>query len=159
MSDIRSNMLPPGLRVQAYALIDLLLTLIEVAQSETDPDFDSTLIRLVIVEATIHPLLTGAPTEMLNWPELPESVLGSISRVLIAERANLPRETVRRKANALISADQVEEAGHGMLRADSRLTDAATRARVNAGVAAVKKCLARIEAAARMNEPPRRVIR
>ena len=152
MSDSDPSMLPPGLRTQAYALIDLLLTLVELAREHTELDTDAMLIRMVIAEATMHPLVVSQRTrsEIMDWPELPESVRGSISRVLIAERANLPRETVRRKVNALIKEGMVEEAGHGKVRGNHLLAGPLAQDRVAAGVAAVKKCLAMIEAS---NQP------
>ncbi len=152
MSQAGSQLLPSGLRMQAYALLDLLLTLSELGRQLTDLDYDSMIIRMIVAEATLHPLLVTQKkqTEMLDWPELPESVRASISRVLIAERANLPRETVRRKVNALIECGSLEDAGHGKVRGNHLLESPAAADKVASGVQAVRKCMMRLEAASRV---------
>lgn len=145
---VSSQLLPTGVRSQAYAVLDLLLTLVELARDTTELDYDATFIRLIVAEATMHPLMSGPKkrSELVSWPVLPNSLRGDISRVLIAERANLPRETVRRKVNALIDAGKLQDAGHGKVRGNHLLADPATLSRLQLAVAAVNRCYARLNA-------------
>lgn len=111
-------MLESDVRPKAFAAIELFLDLTHIARSMFKSDIESTLIWFSITEATLRPLmLDDAVPETKKLMKKPASEdLGTISRVAIADRTGLPRETVRRKINALIKAGLVAEERPGNIR-------------------------------------------
>jgi DNA-binding transcriptional ArsR family regulator len=113
-----TDQLPPDVRPRAFAGVELLLDVMYVAQSFVGLELESVLIYFCVAEATMRPLVLGPnpPGALINTPLPPEEARGSISRLLIADRTGLPRETVRRKTNALIEAGLLYEDKQGGVR-------------------------------------------
>ncbi len=111
-------MLESDVRPKAFAAIELFLDLTHIARSMFKSDIESTLIWFSITEATLRPLMLDdavpVTKKLLKKPASED--LGTISRVAIADRTGLPRETVRRKINALIKAGLVAEERPGNIR-------------------------------------------
>jgi hypothetical protein len=129
----------PDLRPKVYAALELLLDVWHVARASTAVDPESLMIYLCIMEATMRPLVLGAerPAEVLTSVHPDEAYRGSISRLLVAERLDLPRETVRRKITAMVKAGLLMQDKEGRVRVVSRLTEArvaAAPAEVHAAV-------------------------
>ncbi len=118
-----SDELPPDVRPRAFAAVELLLDVIYVARAVVDADLESMLIYFCVAEATMRPLVLGpnAPSELINVALPSDAARGSISRLLIADRTGLPRETVRRKTNALIKAGTLYEDEDGCVRSPRNL--------------------------------------
>jgi len=91
-----------------------------------DMDLETLLIFLVVNEAAMRPLLVGpkARLDLIDEPSPPDEARGSLSRNLIADRAGLARETVRRKVNALIETGLFTETRDGEVRPTPLLSDA-----------------------------------
>jgi DeoR/GlpR family transcriptional regulator of sugar metabolism len=66
----------------------------------------------------MRPLLVGpnAPLEIMDNAYPDDEARGSISRLMIAERRGLARETVRRKVNKLIKSGMLYETEDGRAR-------------------------------------------
>ena len=111
-------MLESDVRPKAFAAVELFLDLTHVARSLFKSDMESTLIWFSITEATLRPLMLddAVPAEKKLSVKPKSEDLGAISRVAIADRTGLPRETVRRKVNALLTAGLVIEEKTGSVR-------------------------------------------
>ncbi|NWG52638.1 MAG: hypothetical protein HXY28_02860 [Hydrogenophilaceae bacterium] len=107
-----TELLPPHVRPLSFAGSELLLDLVHAARTYFPVDLESLLIVACVNEATMRPFVLdpATPREVLHAPKPPESVRGSISRRMIADKLGLPRETVRRKTSEL--------AAMGVLRVD-----------------------------------------
>jgi len=112
------GMLEKETRPRAFAAIELFLDLNHVSRSMIAGDLETVLIWFSITEATLRPLMLDrdipSPRKQVKKP--PSADLGTISRIMIADRTGLPRETVRRKINALLEAGLVAEEQHGHVR-------------------------------------------
>lgn len=111
--------LPRNTRPRIYAACELILDMLWSVRSQTaDLDLETLLIFVVINEATMRPLVVGpnARLDLIDHPSPPDEARGSISRNLIADRASLPRETVRRKVNQLIRIGLLSETREGEVR-------------------------------------------
>lgn len=108
----------PDVRARAYAGVELLLDVIYIAQTRIGLDLESTLICYCVAEATMRPLVEAAKErpELLTMVLPPDEVRGSISRLLIADRTGLARETVRRKVRQLLDSGWLIEDGKRRLR-------------------------------------------
>jgi DNA-binding transcriptional ArsR family regulator len=141
-------LLPADTRPRAFAAVELLLDLLHQARSVIHPDLDleSVLIYYSISEATMRPLVLGAdvPPDVRRAVEPPEEYRGAISRVLIADRTGLSRETVRRKVNALLKAGLLTEDSHGRVRTTRNLGDPAIQKAVDDVFATVQRFDARL---------------
>ena len=138
--------LPPGLRGQTFAVVELLLDMIYAARSVAPFDLESVLIYYCVSEATMRPLVLGdTPPEVMNMPLPPEQYRGSISRLLVADRVGLPRETVRRKIAAMISSGLLTEDEEGRVRTTRNLAEPHVQKAVNDGHGAVTRYLARLK--------------
>jgi DNA-binding transcriptional ArsR family regulator len=98
--------LPPHIRPIAFAGAELALDIIHGLRQIFQVDIESALILLCVDEATMRPMMleTGLTEEQMRAPRLPPELRGSISRLMVAERTGLPRETVRRKIKELKKA-------------------------------------------------------
>lgn len=118
--------LPRHTRPRIYAASELFLDMLWSVRSRApDLDLETLLILLVVNEATMRPLLVGirARPDLIDEPNPPDEARGSLSRSLIAERAGLARETVRRKVNVLLDAGLLTESREGEVRIAPMLGD------------------------------------
>lgn len=138
--------LHPDIRPRAYAGVELLLDVIHAARSVVEADLESMLIYFCVAEASMRPLVLGpnARPDLANVAEPPDEARGSISRLLIADRTNLARETVRRKTNALIEAGVLYEDTQGGVRAPRNLNSPEIQKAANDVYAAAKRYDARL---------------
>ena len=141
-----SELLPPDVRPKAFAAVELLLDLTYIGQTIVRADLESMLIFMCVAEATMRPLVLGkdVPPETLLLAEPPDELRGSISRLTIADRTGLARETVRRKTNALIRMGLLSEAGDSRVRTVRIMRDAAVQAAAREGFAAVQRYIIRM---------------
>lgn len=139
--------LPSGLRARLFATVELFLDLQYSIRSRTPGlDLESLLICCVVNEAAMRRLLVGptARPDLADHPRPPEETRGSISRNLIAERAGLPRETVRRKVNQLIESGILYESATGEVRPVPMLEDTMFHDIAKECVSAVRRFDARL---------------
>lgn len=118
--------LPRHTRPRVYAACELFLDMLWSVRSRApETDLETLLIILIVNEAAMRPMLVGpnARLDLLEDPMPPDEARGSLSRSLIADRAGLPRETVRRKVNALIDAGLFMESKEGEVRPTPLLSD------------------------------------
>ncbi|MGD9979602.1 MAG: hypothetical protein AB7H66_07390 [Hyphomonadaceae bacterium] len=118
--------LPRRTRPRIYAGCELFLDMLWSVRSRApDMDLETLLIFLVANEAAMRPLLVGpnARLDLMDHPAPPDEARGSISRNLIADRTALPRETVRRKVNQLITLGLFTETREGEVRPKPMLAD------------------------------------
>lgn len=134
------------IRSKAFAGFELLLDLMHELQTGFDLDLESILILACINEATMRPLLLdpATPASAKAMPVAPEEYRGSISMLLVSERVNLPRETVRRKVLGLIKRGLVFRDDKGRMRAVSTLARPEAQRMVRESFAAVKRYDARL---------------
>lgn len=141
-------MLPKDTRPRAFAAVELFLDTLHVARSVIDLDLESVVIYFCVSEATMRPLVLGAdvPPAVRSATVPPEEYRGSISRLLIADRTGLPRETVRRKTNQLVKAGLLTEDDQGRVRSARNLADPAIQKAADDVFAAVTRYEARLKA-------------
>ncbi len=134
------------IRSKAFAGFELLLDLMHELQIGFDLDLESILILACINEATMRPLLLDpkTPAHVKAMAVAPEEYRGSISMLLVAERVNLPRETVRRKTKELIRRGLAFRDEQGRMRAVSTLARPEAQRMVRESFAAVKRYDARL---------------
>jgi hypothetical protein len=128
-------------RIKAFAGFELVLDLLHELRTGFGLDTESVLIMCCIGEATMRPLLLDAKTpESVKSMEIPgEEYRGSISMLLVAERVNLPRETVRRRIKALIRDGWVFQDDDGRVRTRPGLATAEVQRMIRESFAAVKR--------------------
>ena len=140
-------MLEKGIRPRAFAAIELFLDLNHVARTMIPGDLETVLIWFSITEATLRPLMLdpAVPPNKRLAKKPPSADLGSISRVMIADRTGLPRETVRRKINALLEAGLVAEEQHGHVRTVLDITAPDVMEAIQASFKAVRRYQQRLQ--------------
>lgn len=140
-------MLQPDVRPKAFAAVELFLDMNHIAQLLFKADMETTLIWFSITEATLRPLMLDSSVpqtkKMIEKPEPAD--LGAISRVMIADRTGLPRETVRRKVNALLKAGLVSEERPGRVRTVLDITAPHVRDAIAESVKAVSRYQKRLQ--------------
>ena len=138
--------IPPRMRPHAFAANELLLDVLYVARQLADVDLESLLIYLCVSEATMRPLLLdpSTPPEVLELARPPEEFRGSISRLLVADRLAMPRETVRRKIQQMVAGGILLEDDEGRVRATRRFGEAAIQKCVQDVYVAVRRYDARL---------------
>jgi len=106
--------IPKDLRPKAYASLALLLDVIHATRTLVQADLESIAIYLCVAEATMRPVLADPARvhELSTTDRAPEEWRGSITMLQVADRLEIPRETVRRKVKQLIE--------RGLLYADDR---------------------------------------
>jgi hypothetical protein len=117
MSDV-----PPFTRPAAFAAAELILDIFHTLTTHYELDLEAIWILTVIGHETMRPWILD-PTlaaEHLTAERVPDSVRGSISRLMVADRTGLPRETVRRRISELSAAGFIalDEKGHVRLTGD-----------------------------------------
>jgi DNA-binding transcriptional ArsR family regulator len=144
--DDTQQMAPAGLRAHAFAGVELMLDLIYASRVREDIDVEHLLIYFSIAEATMRPMLLNpeTPPAVLDMAYPPDAYRGSITRLLVADRLNLPRETVRRKVHRLIELGLVEEDEQGRVRTTRRLVEDDIQAWARNLYAAVQRYDARL---------------
>jgi DNA-binding transcriptional ArsR family regulator len=144
--DPAPDMLPKDTRPRAFAGVELLLDLLHIARSVANLDLESVVIYYCISEASMRPLVLGpdVPEEVRRAVIPPEEYRGAISRLLIADRTGLPRETVRRKTNALLKAGLLTEDDQGRVRTTRNLDNPMVRKAADDAFAAVRRYDARL---------------
>jgi hypothetical protein len=132
MKDVRSK---------AYAGFELILDLMHELRAGFKMDAESVLIMCCVNEAVMRRLVLDprTPASVKAMAAPPEEYRGSISMLLVAERVNLPRETVRRKIKTLIRDGWLFEDEEGRIRARPRLAESASQRMVRESFAAVKR--------------------
>lgn len=136
-----ADRIPTGMRAHAYAGVELMLDMMYAARQAAPIDLESLLIYLTVSEATMRPLLLdpATPPDVLELAEPPEEFRGSITRVLVADRLGLPRETVRRKVQKLLKMGLIQEDGDGRVRTTRNFGDARIQSWVRNSFAAVQR--------------------
>lgn len=119
------TVLPHRTRPLAFAQGELVLHFMYLLQSHYKVDFESILILLSINDATMRPFMLDDTFDhaILVRDEIPNEHRGTISRLMIADKTGLPRETVRRKCKQLIERGIVLESTEGHLQAAVLIVD------------------------------------
>lgn len=106
--------IPEDLRPKTYASLELLLDVIHSVRDFVQSDLESIAIYLCVAEATMRPVLADPEKvrEISTSDRAPEEWRGSITMLQVADRLDMPRETVRRKVKQLIEK--------GLLYADDK---------------------------------------
>lgn len=96
--------IPEDLRPKAYAALELLLDVIHSTRSFVQADLESIAIYFCVGEATMRPVLSDPARvrQISTSDRAPEEWRGSITMLQVADRLDMPRETVRRKVKQLI---------------------------------------------------------
>lgn len=146
MSDDAAKV-PTGMRAHAYAGVELMLDMVYAARQRAPIDLESLLIYLTVSEATMRPLLLdgSTPADVLELAEPPEQYRGSITRVLVADRLALPRETVRRKVQKLLKLGLVQEDEDGRVRTTRNFADPRIQSWIRDSFIAVQRYDARLK--------------
>jgi hypothetical protein len=109
---------PRNMRAYAFSNVELMLDLVYASRVGPKLDLESMFIYLTVSEATMRPLMLdpSTPAEVLELVEPPEEYRGSITRLLVADRIGMPRETVRRKIQRMIEDGLLAEDAEGRVR-------------------------------------------
>ncbi|MBL8549427.1 MAG: hypothetical protein JNJ73_05535 [Hyphomonadaceae bacterium] len=121
-----SGPIPPHLRSINFAACELLLDLIHALKRHyAGVDMESLLILLCVSDACMRPFMLDPVLreQVREAPAPPEEVRGAISRLMIADKTGLARETVRRKVAALVRAGLLFVDPEGRIRMTPNLTD------------------------------------
>lgn len=119
----------PRLRPIAYGMVGLLFELIGFMRKAYGEDLESALIMICVIDATMQSYMPDAKpnSDVMRKEFLEESMRGSISRRMIADKTGLARETVRRKVAQLVERNYLYLDAEGDIRATPRLDDPAMR--------------------------------
>jgi DNA-binding transcriptional ArsR family regulator len=109
---------PPFTRPAAFAASELMLDLFYTATKYYQLDLEAVWILTVIGHETMRPWIldTTLAARHMSEARVPDSVRGSISRLMVADRTGLPRETVRRRISELSAAGLVTHDERGNVR-------------------------------------------
>jgi hypothetical protein len=112
-------------RVISFAASELALDVIYALREHFQTDLESIAIYICVAEATMRPLMVGdtARPDLLHLSSVPDEFRGWISRNSVADKMGFPRETVRRKVDALVTAGHLSIDSRGMLRVVPRVED------------------------------------
>lgn len=145
------TVLPPAVRPKFFGMLELYLDLTHILRGNGELDLESLLIMVCAAEATMHPLLlsSSTPAKARRLQKPPETHRGSISRLLIAERTGLPRETVRRKVAALVSAGRLLEDSSRRIRTPANLDRRRVQHLAEASFNAVERYRSRVQSLVR----------
>ena len=138
--------LPPNVRPLAFAEGELVLELIYLLQSHYKLCLDSIVILLCINDATMRPFMVGGEHDaaLMQSEQPPEEIRGSISRLMIADKTGLPRETVRRKCRDLLREGYIHADDEDRLRVRSDLANVDVQRGLEGGHRAVLRYLERL---------------
>jgi DNA-binding transcriptional ArsR family regulator len=125
--------IPADLRPKAYASLELLLDVIHSVRGLVQSDLESIAIYLCVCEATMRPVLAdpNKVRELATVERAPEDLRGSITMLQVADRLDMPRETVRRKVKQLIERELLYADDKGRIRSTPTLADPALRTSVD----------------------------
>jgi len=117
--------IPEDLRPRVYASLELTLDILHVARAFANVDLESLTIYLCVAEATMRPVMADPEfaRRIATEDVAPEDVRGSITMLLVADRLDMPRETVRRKVKKLIELGLLYEDTKGRIRSTPNFTD------------------------------------
>ncbi len=150
-----SDTLPSHVRPIAFLGGELVLELLFLLQSHYRLDLDSILVLLCVSDATMRPLMQKVDDDpsLLDIARPSEALRGSISRMMVADKTGLPRETVRRKAIALVSRGYLIIDSDGGLRTETTLSDKALQTMLEKSHTAIARYTARADAYGIINIP------
>lgn len=109
---------PPFTRAGAFAASELVLDLFYTLTKFYQLDLEAIWILTVIGHETMRPWISdpALATKHMTDTRVPDAVRGSISRLMVADRTGLPRETVRRRIAELVAAGLVATDDKGNVR-------------------------------------------
>lgn len=146
MSDV-----PPFTRPAAFAATELILDIFHALTTHYELDLEAIWILTVIGHETMRPWILDPrlAEQYVTVDRVPDSVRGSISRLMVADRTGLPRETVRRRIAELSAAGfiSLDDKGHVRLTGD-KVTGSAYQSGVAEIYSAVERYRKRIAALA-----------
>lgn len=123
-----TNDVPPFFRAGAFAASELMLDIFYTVTKHYQLDLEAIWILTVIGHETMRPWISdpALAAKHMSDARVPDSVRGSISRLMVADRTGLPRETVRRRIAELIAKGLLapDEKGNVRLTGDKVLTPA-----------------------------------
>ncbi len=113
---------PPFTRPGAFAGMELALDIFYITTSYFQLDLEAIWILAVIGHETMRPWILdpSAAPQHLTDQVVPEQLRGSISRVMVADRTGLPRETVRRRIAELEKEGLIALDAKGYVRLHGR---------------------------------------
>jgi len=119
------SQIPEDLRPRVYASLELTLDVLHVTRAFANVDLESLAIYLCVAEATMRPVLSDPDfvKQIATEDVAPETVRGSITMLLVADRLGMPRETVRRKVKKLIQQGLLYEDAKGRIRSTPNFAD------------------------------------
>jgi CRP-like cAMP-binding protein len=120
-----TDQIPEHVRPLAFGMAGLMREMAAIMRTLYGDDLEAALIMVCVTNATMQTFMAraAAGADILRQTRLPETIRGSISRRMIAEKTGLPRETVRRKVAALIAQGQLFIDDAGGIRSTPRLHD------------------------------------
>lgn len=144
MSDV-----PLFTRPAAFAATELTLDIFHTLTKHFELDLEAIWILTVVGHETMRPWILD-PTlaaQYMTASRVPDAVRGSISRLMVAERTGLPRETVRRRISELSAAGFItlDEKGNVRLAGD-KVTGTAYQSGVAEIYSAVERYRKRVAA-------------
>jgi DNA-binding transcriptional ArsR family regulator len=129
---VRMAPIPKDLRPKAYASLELMLDVIHSTRAFVQTDLESIAIFLCVSEATMRPVLANPDVmrELATVERAPEELRGSITMLQVADRLDMARETVRRKAKQLVERKLLYVDDKGRIRSTPLFDDPAVRTAV-----------------------------
>jgi hypothetical protein len=129
------------MRAYAFSNVELMLDLVYASRMGPKLDLESMFIYLTVSEATMRPLMLdpSTPPEVLELVEPPEEYRGSITRLLVADRIGMPRETVRRKIQKMLDDGLLAEDAEGRVRTTRNFGDGSVQDWTRLTFAAVQR--------------------
>jgi biotin operon repressor len=109
---------PPEVRANAFASVELILDLFYAVTTHFKLDLESIWILAVIAQETMRPWILNpalAERHMADY-KVPDAIRGAVSRRMVASKTGLPRETVRRRIAELEAAGIVVTDDRGNVR-------------------------------------------
>jgi len=139
--------IPEDLRPKAYASLELLLDVIHSTRSLVPADLESVAIYLCVSEATMRPVMADPARvhEISTTDRAPEEWRGSITMLQVADRLDMPRETVRRKVKLLIEKGLLYADDKGRIRSTPNLDSPAAALAIEEIHDAVRRYRERLE--------------
>lgn len=109
---------PPFTRPAAFAAAELVLDLFYIITKRYELDLEAIWILTVIGHETMRPWILdpALAKKHMTDAQVPEEVRGSISRLMVADRTGLPRETVRRRIAELCETGLIARDDKGNVR-------------------------------------------
>lgn len=141
-----TDRIPEHVRPLAFGMVGLMRNMVELMRALYGEDLEAALIMVCVTNATMQKFMAAASPEadVLRRAVLPESIRGSISRRMIADKTGLPRETVRRKVAVLIERGQLYIDDDGCIRPTPRLHEPELQAAVSSAHDAIIEYVATV---------------